>query len=161
MKKITMFAVAMLTSLVMFGAEKITTIPITGGFGVKLGETFSPQLEKKLKATKQKYDDDTIGYKIIPEKPLKNYKSYSVLLTKNRKVYKIQAMCISTDPDTAFSDAVYQFQKKYGQVSGLQNEVTFVDKNTPTRSIKIFKGDCYSAIIYQDTGVTASENSDI
>lgn len=161
MKKIAVSIAAVLMSLSIFSVEKTTSIPITGGFGITLGVKFTPQLEKQLKAKRQKYDDDTIGYSVVPPKPFKGFNRYSVLLTKDRKIYKIQATCISADTDTPFSDAAFVFQKKYGMVSGIKNEVLFIDKKNPTRSIRISKGQFLAAIVYSDSAVGAADVDDI
>ena len=162
MKKITMTAIAILMSILVFSTEKMTSIPITGGFGITLGEKFTPEMEKKLKAKRENYSDKTlIGYKIVPPHPFKGFTNYSVLLTKDRKIYKIQATCISADTDTPFSDAAFLFQKKYGMVSGVRDEILFIDRKTPTRSIRISKGQFLAAIVYSDSAVGASDVNDI
>ena len=162
MRKITMTAIAILVSMLVFSTEKMTSIPITGGFGITLGETFTPRLEKKLKAKREKYDDKTlIGYKVVPPHPFKGFTNYSVLLTKDRKIYKIQATCISPDTETPFSNAAFLFQKKYGTVSGVRDEILFIDKKNPTRSIRISRGQFLAAIVYSDSAVGASDVNDI
>ena len=159
-KKVILVSIVLMC-LSVFGVEKMTSIQITGGFGITLGAKFTPQLEKQLKAKREKYDDDTIGYSVVPPKPFKGFTRYSVLLTKDMKIYKIQATCISADTDGPFSNAVYLFQKKYGMVSGIRNELHFIDKKNPTRSVKITKGQFLSAIVYSDSAVSATDINDI
>lgn len=163
MKKVLVSLLAVVAAVCSaVGAERMTTVPITGGFGVKLGEKFTPQLERSLRAKREKYADKTvIGYKIIPPKPIKWFTSYSVELTKDRRIYKIQAIYIGPDTDTPFSNAVFMFQKKYGMASGVRDELVFIDKQHPTRTIRITRGDYLSAVVYCDSAVGGSDNNDI
>lgn len=161
MKKMALAVGIALMCVAAFCVEKTTTVPITGGFGITLGAKFTPQLAKQLKAERAKYDDDTVGYTVVPPKPFKGFTRYSVLLTKDRKIYKIQATCISSDTDGPFSDAVYLFQKKYGMVSGIRNELLFIDRKNPTRSVKITKSQFIAAIVYSDSAVSAADVDDI
>lgn len=163
MKKIIVLIVAVLMSISSFSVDKMTTIQITGGFGIKLGAEFTPQLEKKLKAKREKYTNNTniIGYSVIPPKPFKGFTSYSVILTKDRKISEIIATCISQDTDTPFSHAAMMYQKKYGNVSGVKDEIIFIDKKNQTRSIRISKGKFLAAIVYSDSALIASDMNDI
>lgn len=146
---------------ITYGTEKETTIPIIGGFGVKLGEVFDNNMINKLKAVKVNFkeNENIIGYKFKLNKTLKGFNSCTVLLNKDKKIYQIQLLSITIESDNIFSNAVYYFQKKYGLVSNITNQIMFIDKNKKTRSVKIFKGDAYVGIIYLDTSITNSENN--
>ena len=159
MKKIVTLLI-LFFGYICFSAEKYVQVPITGGFGINLGSMFDSQMEVKLKATRAKYDDDTVGYKVVPPKPLNPFNSYTIFLTKTKKIYKIQAICIDLNPKNAFSHALYIFQQKYGNVTNPGTDLIYIDQKNPSRSIRISLGEAFAAIQYIDTSMN-DKNDDI
>ena len=124
MKKIIVFVMLLCIGSMLYSGERITTIPIRGGFGINLGEKLTPLLAKQLKAKRVKsykdekkgYEDDTVWYQVSPPNPFRYFNEYRIAVTKKREIYRIEGRYIKYKLariyELLYRDALFRFEKK-------------------------------------------------
>ena len=167
------------------GAEKaktprgVTKIPVTGAFGITLGEKFEPYMVAKVLGEKEKTYKDRgeqktehtgTEYQVEPHVPNPYFSEYSVLTNKDGIIYSIIGKQISDKPVKRCEDtkkiAIY-LMDKYGKPRGrgiLGEWFAFRESlEGPYKGLRFYAQRCRNglySIVYSDDGAMMQEFSE-
>jgi hypothetical protein len=167
------------------GAEKaktprgVTKIPVTGAFGITLGEKFEPYMVSKIlgKTEKtykgrdeQKTEHTGTQYQVEPHVPNPNFSEYTVLTNKDGIIYSIIGKQISDKPVNRCEEtkqiAIF-LMDKYGTPRGrgiLGEWFAFRESlEGPYRGLRFYAQRCRNgrySIVYSDDGAMMQEASE-
>lgn len=158
--------------------QETTTTPISGAFGIPLGESFQPRMVAKIigqedKKYKEKGKDKTeftgTLYKVEPKVPNKSFNEYSLLTNKHGIIYSITGKQVPKEKASACQQTkqIADFLKsKYGRPRGrgIHGEwYAFRESTTGLyKGLRFYAPRCRNgkySIVYSDDGAMMQEEA--